>query len=40
MSHMCIDEITRAANDYGYNCFLIYDACASKDSEFLKEKKK
>jgi nicotinamidase-related amidase len=34
MSHMCIDGITRAANDYGYNCILIHDACASRDLEF------
>ena len=34
MSHMCIDSITRAANDYGYNCTLIHDACASRDLEF------
>jgi len=34
MSHMCIDAITRAANDYGYNCILIHDACASRDVEF------
>jgi len=34
MSHMCIDGITRAANDYGYNCIVIHDACASRDLEF------
>jgi nicotinamidase-related amidase len=34
MSHMCIDAVTRAATDYGYNCTLIHDACASKDLEF------
>jgi len=34
MSHMCIDAITRAANDFGYNCILIHDACASRDVEF------
>jgi nicotinamidase-related amidase len=34
MSHMCIDGITRAANDFGYNCILIHDACASRDLEF------
>lgn len=34
MSHMCIDAITRAANDFGYNCILIHDACASRDLEF------
>lgn len=34
MSHMCIDAVTRAANDYGYNCILIHDACASRELEF------
>lgn len=34
MSHMCIDAATRAANDYGYNCALAHDACATRDLEF------
>lgn len=34
MSHMCIDAVTRAASDYGYNCFLAHDACATRDLEF------
>ncbi|CAF1005773.1 unnamed protein product [Rotaria sordida] len=34
MSHMCIDAITRAAHDFGYNCIVIHDACASRDLEF------
>ncbi|UJR16545.1 hypothetical protein I4U23_003445 [Adineta vaga] len=34
MSHMCIDAVTRASNDFGYNCILIHDACASRDLEF------
>jgi len=34
MSHMCIDAVTRAANDFGYKCILIHDACATKDAEF------
>jgi nicotinamidase-related amidase len=34
MSHMCVDAVARAANDYGYNCTLIHDACASRDLEF------
>ncbi|CAF3999082.1 unnamed protein product [Adineta steineri] len=34
MSHMCIDAITRAAHDFGYNCILIHDACASRALEF------
>jgi nicotinamidase-related amidase len=28
---MCIDSTTRAAKDYGFNCKLIGDACATKD---------
>ena len=34
MSHMCIDGITRAANDLGYSVTVIHDACASRDLEF------
>ncbi len=34
MSHMCIDAITRAANDFGYNCSIAHDACATLALEF------
>lgn len=34
MSHMCIDAITRAANDFGYNCSVAHDACATLALEF------
>jgi len=34
MSHMCVDGITRAANDLGYSVKVIHDACASRDLEF------
>lgn len=34
MSHMCIDAVTRAANDFGYNCAIAHDACATLDLEF------
>jgi nicotinamidase-related amidase len=34
MGHMCIDGVTRAANDFGYKCILIHDACASRDLQF------
>jgi len=34
MSHMCIDAVTRAANDYGYNCIVAHDACATLALEF------
>ncbi|MEI6090361.1 MAG: cysteine hydrolase family protein [bacterium] len=33
MTHMCVDATTRAAKDFGYNCTLIGDACATKDLE-------
>jgi nicotinamidase-related amidase len=34
MSHMCVDAATRAANDFGYQCTVVHDACASRDLEF------
>lgn len=34
MSHMCIDAVTRAANDFGYNCAIAHDACATLALEF------
>lgn len=34
MSHMCVDAATRAANDLGYKCTVVHDACASRDLEF------
>lgn len=34
MSHMCVDAATRAANDFGYQCTIVHDACASRDLEF------
>lgn len=34
MSHMCVDAATRAANDHGYRCTVVHDACASRDMEF------
>jgi len=34
MSHMCIDAVTRAANDFGYGVTVVHDACASRDLEF------
>ncbi len=33
MTHMCVDSTTRAAKDYGFECTVIGDACASKDLE-------
>lgn len=34
MSHMCIDAATRAAVDFGYDCHVAHDACATLDLEF------
>ncbi len=34
MSHMCIDAVTRAAHDLGYQCAIAHDACATLDLEF------
>jgi nicotinamidase-related amidase len=34
MSHMCIDATTRAAADFGFNCTVAHDACATRDVEF------
>ena len=34
MSHMCIDATTRAAFDYGLDCTVIQDACATRNLEF------
>ncbi|MCZ4279386.1 cysteine hydrolase family protein [Kiloniella laminariae] len=34
MSHMCIDALTRAASDYGFECVVAEDSCATRDLEF------
>lgn len=34
MSHMCVDAVTRAAADFGYQCTVVHDACASRDMQF------
>lgn len=34
MSHMCIDATTRAAFDFGFNCTVAEDACATRDLVF------
>jgi nicotinamidase-related amidase len=31
MTHMCVDATVRAAKDFGFNCMVIGDACATKD---------
>ena len=38
MTHMCVDATVRAAKDYGYNCTILSDACATKDLEFSGHK--
>lgn len=34
MTHMCVDSTTRAAKDFGFDCILIGDACATKALQF------
>ena len=33
-THMCVEAATRAANDLGFECILIHDACATRDLKF------
>ena len=40
MTHMCVDATVRAAKDFGFNCTLIGDACATKELEINDEKVK
>jgi nicotinamidase-related amidase len=40
MTHMCVDATTRAAKDYGFNCVVLGDACATKDLEVNGQKVK
>jgi nicotinamidase-related amidase len=37
MTHMCVDSTVRAAKDFGFNCIVIGDACATKDLEINGE---
>jgi len=30
MTHMCVDATTRAAFDYGFQCIVLHDACATR----------
>jgi nicotinamidase-related amidase len=34
MTHMCVDATTRAANDFGFDCLLAHDACATRTLKF------
>ncbi len=38
MTHMCVDATVRAAKDFGFNCTVISDACATKDLEIQNKK--
>ncbi|MFO7828380.1 MAG: cysteine hydrolase family protein [Bacteroidales bacterium] len=33
-THMCVEAATRAASDYGFNCTVVDDACATRDLKF------
>jgi len=33
-THMCLEAGTRAAHDFGYECIVIEDACATRDLKF------
>ncbi|MEW5870503.1 MAG: cysteine hydrolase family protein [Chloroflexota bacterium] len=34
MTHMCVDAATRAAVDFGFECWVAGDACATRDLAF------
>jgi len=34
MSHMCIDAVTRASDDFGFVTTVVHDACATRDLSF------
>jgi nicotinamidase-related amidase len=33
-THMCLEAATRAAHDFGYECTVIEDACATRDLKY------
>jgi len=33
-THMCMEAAVRAAHDYGFECIVVQDACATKDMKF------
>ena len=37
MTHMCVDATVRAAFDYGFECFVPHDACATRALSFNEE---
>ncbi len=34
MTHMCVEAATRAGRDFGFECVVIQDACATKALKF------
>lgn len=34
MTHMCVDAATRAATDFGFDCWVVQDACATRNLKF------
>jgi len=36
-THMCLEAAVRAAHDYGFNCIVIQDACATRDLNYGDE---
>lgn len=34
MTHMCVEATVRAAADFGFECTVLHDACATKDLSF------
>jgi nicotinamidase-related amidase len=38
MTHMCVDTTVRAASDYGFQCFLALDGCATTSLQLLDQK--
>jgi nicotinamidase-related amidase len=38
MTHMCVDATVRAAKDFGFNCTVIGDACATRELEIHGER--
>ena len=34
MTHMCLEGAVRAARDYGFDCIIIGDACATRDLKY------
>lgn len=38
MTHMCVQAATRAGSDFGFDCTVVQDACATKSLEFKERK--